>query len=78
MARNYTRAQQRKYREERKRQAARVADRLLGKKKVDPVESFFGGTSIQTPFQYQNNLNFYNQVVRPSLIPYEGLNKVNP
>lgn len=33
MARNYTREQQRRYREERRAQAARVADRLLGKRK---------------------------------------------
>lgn len=33
MSRNWTRAQQRRYQIERKRQAALVADRLMGKKK---------------------------------------------
>jgi hypothetical protein len=62
VARNWTRAQQRRYREQRREQAARVADRLMGrKKKVDlDVKSFFGGATMQMPFQYQNSKSPYS------------------
>jgi hypothetical protein len=35
MARSWTRAQQRRYREERRKQAERVATRLMGRRKID-------------------------------------------
>jgi len=35
MARSWTRAQQRRYREERRKTAERVAARLMGKRKID-------------------------------------------
>ena len=79
MARKYTRLEKRRYREKRRAQAARVADRLLGKRKkiIDPdVESFFGGSQMQVPIQYQNSTNFYNKNIRPALIPWEIVNEV--
>lgn len=39
MARKYTRLEQRRYREKRRAQAARVADRLMGRKKNLPFEN---------------------------------------
>jgi hypothetical protein len=72
MARNWPRDQQRRYREERRKQAARVADRLMGKKK-SPI---FGESRIRSPFQYQDSTNFYNNTVRPSLVPWELGNEV--
>ena len=69
MARKYTRLEQRRYREKRRAQAARVADRLMGKKKkVDPdVKSFFGGATMQNPFQYSHSLNVKANSPRSSI-----------
>lgn len=54
MGRNYTRDQQIKYKEERRKQASLVADRLLGKKKVDPDPwPAFSGSKMQIPIQYR-------------------------
>ena len=55
MPRNYTRAQQRKYREERKRQAARVADRLMGRKKYIPLAH----DDFMDALKYQFSTNMY-------------------
>jgi hypothetical protein len=62
MARFYTRAERRAYKEKRRTQATLVADRLMGKKnKIDPdVEDFFGGTKMRIPFQYSDNLHVSN------------------
>jgi hypothetical protein len=66
MARSWTRSQQRRYREERRQQAERVAARLMGKKKSSlfspdgDVSSFFGGTQMQVPFQYGGNIHVNN------------------
>lgn len=69
MARFYTRAEQRAYREKRRAQAKLVADRLMGKKKVNPnVEGFFGGTQMQSPFQYSGYGNMLNNAGRISAI----------
>jgi len=69
MARWYTRAEQRKYRDERRAQAALVANRLMGKKKVDPdVEDFFGGTQMYQPIQYNISHNFQNSTPRTSYV----------
>jgi hypothetical protein len=69
MPRKYTRLEQRRYREKRRAQAARVAERLMGrKKKVDPdVESFFGGATMQMPFQYSPSLNVKTNSPRSSI-----------
>jgi len=67
MARWYTRSQQRKYREERRKQAALVADRLLGKKTIDPdVEAWAwpnAGSQAMSPYLYQTIYNI--QVPNP-------------
>lgn len=69
MARWYTRAEQRKYRDERRAQAKLVADRLRGKKKVDPdVKDFFGGTQMYTPIQYRISQNFSTNNLRTSFV----------
>lgn len=53
MARWYTRAEQRKYRDERRAQAKLVADRLMGKKKIYPdAGDYFDGTQMYQPIQY--------------------------
>lgn len=69
MARFYTRAEQRAYREKRRVQAALVADRLMGKKKVDPdVIDFFGGTQMISPIRYTGYGKMLNNIPRISSI----------
>lgn len=69
MARWYTRAEQRAYRDERRAQAKLVVDRLMGKKKVDPdVENFFGGTQMYTPIQYRISQNLSTSSPRTSYV----------
>lgn len=70
MARFYTRAEKRAYREKRQAQAKLVADRLMGKKKYIPPDAsdFFGGTQMQSPFQYSGFGNMLNNTPRISSI----------
>lgn len=74
MARWYTRAEQRAYRDERRAQAALVANRLMGKKKSslfspdDNVAKFFGGTQMYMPIQYRMSQNLNTSNPRTSFV----------
>jgi len=69
MARWYTRAEQRKYRDERRAQAALVANRLMGKKKIDPdVVDYFNGTQRYQSIQYRMPQNLTTSNPRTSYV----------
>jgi len=67
MSRWWTRSEQRKYREDRRKQAALVADRLLGKQTIDPdVEAWAwpnAGSQFISPYLYKHIYNM--QVLNP-------------
>ena len=55
MSRSWTRAKQRRYKEERLAQAARVADRLMGRKKNLPFEN----DDLVDALSYKFSTNLY-------------------
>jgi hypothetical protein len=65
MPRKYTRLEQRRYREKRRAQAARVAERLMGKKKVTwPLDN----DDVVSPLLYQHNIwNMYGKNPRSNI-----------
>ena len=65
--RNWTRAQQRRYREQRREQAARVADRLMGKKKNNPIPD---NDDMMDALSYSFSTRFYVSQPRMSSIIY--------
>jgi hypothetical protein len=60
VVRKYTRLEQRRYREKRRAQAARVAERLMGRKKI-PHE--YGGDIDSLNYKFSTNL----YVARPRM-----------
>ena len=65
MPRKYTRLEQRRYREERRAQAARVAERLMGRKKVTwPLDN----DDVVSPLLYQpQSWNMYGKNQRSNI-----------
>ena len=75
MARNWTRLEQRRYREQRREFAAKCAARLMGKKETlfQPGDEWKwqplnGGNQIISPIQYGNSFNVTNGSPRLSVI----------
>jgi hypothetical protein len=66
VARKYTRLEQRRYREKRRAQAARVAERLMGRKKK--VTFPLDNDDVVSPLLYQPQLwNMYGKNPRSSI-----------
>jgi len=65
MPRKYTRLEQRRYREKRREQAAHVAERLMGRKKVTfPLDN----DDVVSPLLYQpQSWNMYGKNPRSSI-----------
>ena len=70
MPRNWTRAQQRRYKEERQRQAARVADRLMGRKKYIFDYPYDGHDDMVNASMMAMSMNLYTPSPRRSSIIY--------